>query len=186
VNSRNELPEGSAAVGISDEPSMIAEPQPAGPNHRWVERGVTVGIAVFALIVLAGSIQAGVGWGVEGPKAGFFPFYIALLILIASVVNFVQINATVPRDHLFVEWGQLRLVMTVVVPTTIYVALVPYTGIYAASALLIGFFMKQLGRYQWAQVAAVSIMVPLLIFVIFEKWFLVPLPKGPIEEFLGF
>jgi putative tricarboxylic transport membrane protein len=165
---------------------MIVEPQTTGPNHRSVEKGVTVGIAVFALIVLGGSIQAGIGWGAEGPKAGFFPFYIGLLILIASVVNFVQINATVPRDRLFVEWGQLSLVMTVVVPTTIYVALVPYTGIYVASALLIAFFMKRLGRYQWTQVAATSIMVPLLIFAIFEKWFLVPLPKGPIEEFLGF
>jgi hypothetical protein len=23
-------------------------------------------------------------------------------------------------------------------------------------------------------------------FLIFEKWFLVPLPKGPIEDYLGF
>jgi putative tricarboxylic transport membrane protein len=165
---------------------MIAEPQTAGPNHRLVERGVTVGIVVFALIVLAGSIKAGIGWGAEGPRAGFFPFYVGLLILIASVVNFVQINAVVPRDRLFVEWSQLRSVMTVVVPTTIYVALVPYAGMYVASGLLIAFFMRQLGRYPWAQVAVLSIVVPVLIFAIFERWFLVPLPKGPIEEFLGF
>jgi putative tricarboxylic transport membrane protein len=28
--------------------------------------------------------------------------------------------------------------------------------------------------------------VPVVTFLIFEKWFLVPLPKGPIEEYLGF
>jgi hypothetical protein len=24
------------------------------------------------------------------------------------------------------------------------------------------------------------------VFLIFERWFFLPLPKGPIEEFLGF
>ena len=28
--------------------------------------------------------------------------------------------------------------------------------------------------------------VPLAVFLIFERWFLVPLPKGPIEHLLGF
>jgi hypothetical protein len=35
-------------------------------------------------------------------------------------------------------------------------------------------------------IAAVAVGVPVVTFVIFEKWFLVPLPKGPIEEYLGF
>jgi putative tricarboxylic transport membrane protein len=32
----------------------------------------------------------------------------------------------------------------------------------------------------------VAIGVPLAFFVVFERWFLVPLPKGPIEAALGF
>jgi hypothetical protein len=28
--------------------------------------------------------------------------------------------------------------------------------------------------------------VPLFFFIVFERWFLVPLPKGPIENLLGF
>jgi hypothetical protein len=46
--------------------------------------------------------------------------------------------------------------------------------------------MRWLGRYGWALVLAISIGVPIVTFVVFERWFLVPLPKGPIEEFLGF
>jgi hypothetical protein len=45
--------------------------------------------------------------------------------------------------------------------------------------------MKWLGRYGWGLVLAVSIGVPVVFFFMFEKWFLVPLPKGPIEEFFG-
>ena len=77
-------------------------------------------------------------------------------------------------------------VMSVVVPTAIYVATIPFIGIYVTSAVLIGLFMRWLGRYGWALVLAISIGIPIITFVVFERWFLVPLPKGPIEEFLGF
>jgi len=52
----------------------------AGPSQRSVEIGVTLLMALFALIVIAGSVQAGLGWGAEGPKAGFVPFYVGLVI----------------------------------------------------------------------------------------------------------
>jgi hypothetical protein len=45
--------------------------------------------------------------------------------------------------------------------------------------------MKWLGRYGWGLVAALAIGVPAVAYVMFEKWFLVPLPKGPIEDLLG-
>ena len=158
----------------------------AGPTHRSVEIGVAVFIAVFGLIVIAGSLQVGIGWGAEGPKAGFFPFYIGVLILISSVVNFVRIAPKTSDRQLFADWGQLRKVMSVLVPTAIYVAMIPWLGIYVTSILLIAAFMRRLGRYDWSIVAAVSLGVPLVIFLIFERWFLLPLPKGPIEAYLGF
>jgi putative tricarboxylic transport membrane protein len=157
-----------------------------GPTQRSVEIGVTVCTAAFALIVLAGSIQVGVGWGAEGPKAGFFPFYVALLILASSVINLAHVLSGPRSNRLFAEWGHLVQVISLLVPTAIYVVLIPWSGIYVASALLIAVFMKWLGDYGWGMVAAVSIGVPLVTFIIFEKWFLVSLPKGPIEEYLGF
>jgi putative tricarboxylic transport membrane protein len=157
-----------------------------GPTHRSVEIGVAGATTVFAIIVIIGSLQVGIGWGAEGPKAGFFPFYIGLLILISSAVNFIRIVTETSDRGLFAEWGQLAKVMSVLVPTAIYVALIPWIGIYVASILLIAFFMKWLGRYDWPLVAAVSLGVPLAVFLIFERWFLLPLPKGPIEAYLGF
>jgi hypothetical protein len=74
----------------------------------------------------------------------------------------------------------------VVIPTAIYVALIPYIGIYVSSALLIALFMKWLGKYSWSVVIGISILVPILTFLMFEIWFLVPLPKGPLEVMLGY
>ena len=158
----------------------------AGPSHRAVEIGVAIATTIFALIVIYGSIKAGINWGVEGPRAGFFPFYVGLIILGGSVVNLVQIFSGLTKKGLFADWSQLRQVLSVVIPAAIYVAAIPWIGIYVASALLIGVFMKWLGQYGWQLVLAISIGVPLATFVVFERWFLVPLPKGPIEEFLGF
>jgi hypothetical protein len=156
-----------------------------GPSQRGMETGVALGMAVFALIVIGGSIQAGIGWGAEGPRAGFFPFYVGVAILISSIVNFIHARAGDPRD-LFADWGQLGKVMSIVVPTAVYVAVIPWIGIYVASMLLIAYFMKRLGDYGWGMIAAVAIGMPLLTFFVFERWFLVPLPKGPIETWLGF
>ena len=158
----------------------------AGPTQRSVEMGVALAIAVFALVVIAGSVQVGIGWGAEGPKAGFFPFYVGLIILASSIINFGAVVSERRNDRIFAEWGQLGKVMSMLVPTTIYVALVPWIGIYVASMLLIGAFMRWLGRYGWGMIAAIAVGVPVVTFIIFEKWFLVPLPKGLIEELLGF
>jgi hypothetical protein len=157
----------------------------SGPSQRGVESGVAIATAIFALIVIVGSIQAGIGWGDEGPKAGFFPFYVGLAILIASVFNFVQARGE-PAEDRFADWGQLRQVLAVVVPTAVYVAIIPWIGIYISSALLIVFFMRRLGNYGWHLIVPLSIGIPLLTFVVFERWFLVPLPKGPVEAWLGF
>jgi hypothetical protein len=157
-----------------------------GPRYRTVEAAVAVGIAAFAGIIIYGSVKAGINWGVEGPRAGFFPFYIGLFILLASVVNLFSAVMDLPPEKLFAEWGQLLRVLSVVIPTAIFVALIPRIGIYISSMLLIALFMKWLGKYRWWIVAAVSITVPIATFLVFEKWFLVPLPKGPVEYLLGF
>jgi hypothetical protein len=161
-------------------------PGASGPTHRAVEMVVAVAMALFALIVIAGSLQAGIGWGAEGPKAGFFPFYLGLTILGSSIINFGAVFSQRSDRHLFAQWSQLAKVMSVLVPTAIYVAVIPWIGIYVASMLLIAAFMKWLGNYGWSMVAPIAIGVPLAVFLVFEKWFLLPLPKGPIEEYLGF
>ena len=156
----------------------------AGPAHRAVEIGVAIAMLLFAAIVIYGAWLAGINWGAEGPRAGFFPFYVGLSILFATLINLAHALAADGRK-LFADWGQLRQVLSVVIPSAVYVALVPWIGLYVASFLLIAVFMKWLGRYNWGLTLAVAITVPVLAFLMFEKWFLVPLPKGPVEELLG-
>jgi hypothetical protein len=140
---------------------------------------------IFGAIVITDSVRLGFGWQeVHGPRPGYFPFYIGLIICIASLVNIV-LALRVAQNKTFVQVGQLKLVLTVLIPTAIYAALVIWIGIYASSFLFIGFFMRWLGKYPWWKVVAVSLATVVVFYVIFEIWFKVPLPKGPIESLLG-
>jgi len=157
-----------------------------GPSHRDVEVGVAAFMALLALIGIYGGLKVGIGWGDEGPRAGFFPFYVSLIVLGSCVINVITVWTNTPKTRVFAEWGQLRQVLSVLAPTVIYVALVPYIGIYVSSAVLIAFFMIWFGRYSLIVSAAVAVLVPVATFLMFEIWFLVPLPKGALESMLGF
>jgi putative tricarboxylic transport membrane protein len=157
-----------------------------GPSQRNAELGVALLIAIIAVIGVIGSLKVGIGWAADGPRAGFFPFYISVIILISCAVNIASTLRHVDETATFATWGQLGKVMQVLVPTAIYALVVPYSGIYVASALLIALFMRWFGRYNWAIVAAIAVGLPIVTFVTFEIWFLVPLPKGPLEAALGF
>lgn len=155
-----------------------------GPRQRHVEMGVALFVLVLGAIAMVGSLKVGIGWAAEGPQSGFFPFWVGLIVVLASIVNFVRAMAIAPAK-LFAEWSQLVQVRKVVIPMAIYVAAVPLLGIYVSSALLVAGFMRWIGRYRWPLTLCIAIALPILTYVTFEKWFLVPLPKGPLEDWLG-
>jgi hypothetical protein len=153
-------------------------------GQRSAEIAMAVLFFAAGAVVVFDSVRLGIGWADDGPRAGYFPFYVGLLICIAALVNGARATL-VGRDKTFVQVGQLKLVLTVLVPTAIYVATVSWIGIYVSSAVLIGLFMRWLGKYAWWKVLAVSVGTSVALFLVFELWFQVPLPKGPLENMLG-
>jgi putative tricarboxylic transport membrane protein len=146
---------------------------------------------LFAAVVVWDSRRLGSQWGSDGPQAGYFPFYIGLFILISSGVNLLSaIAAGAAGREPFVYWGQLKMILIVMVPSFVYAALIanPWfgLGIYVASAFFIALFMLYLGKYGWLKTAAVSVGTMVVFFLMFEIWFKVPLPKGPLETAFGF
>jgi hypothetical protein len=89
------------------------------------------------------------------------------------------------RSRTFVQVGQLKMVLAVLVPTAVFAALVTWIGIYVSAVAYIAYFMRWLGKYVWWKVAAVSLGSAVVMYLVFEKWFKVPLPKGPLENLLG-
>jgi putative tricarboxylic transport membrane protein len=155
-------------------------------GNRWPEVGVACFLLLLAVLVIVDSMRVGTGWADDGPQSGYFPFYIGLLLFAASGwILFSQLRRWSREDGVFAERAQLSQVIAMLVPMIVYVALVYPLGIYVPSAVLIAYFMRRYGKYGWPVTAVVSVGVPVAFLLVFERWFLVPLPKGPLERMLG-
>ena len=139
-------------------------------------------------MVSQSTIRASQGLVAPGPAAGFFPFIVSVLLAIASLYNLTM--AILKRDE---DWAEdfvsivgFQRILMIIVPLILFIAAIHYIGIYVASALFIAGFMIAFGHSSLVKAAAVGIGVPLALFFMFERWFLVPLPKGPLEAMLGF
>ena len=136
-------------------------------------------------LVLADALRLGVGWSGDGPKSGFFPFWLALIMVLSCVVIIAQ-AARKTTGRSFVTRDKVGPVFKVFWPATASVMLIHWVGLYVSSALYIGFYMRWVGRHSWSAVVLIAIGIPVTIFFVFEKWFYVPMPKGPLEAWLGY
>jgi hypothetical protein len=157
---------------------------------RWVEAGLALFTAALGGVVMHGSYASGIGWGDAGPEAGYFPFYIGLLLTTASLANLLL---TLLRwralGEAFVSRGAFRQVLAVFLPIVIYVACMPFAGIYLASAGFIAWFMwrdrQREKPYGLPTIVAVAGGAALASYLIFALWFKVPLQAGPLAMLGG-
>ena len=137
------------------------------------------------LLVVWDSIRLCIGWGTDGPKSGFFPFWLAV-VMIACCLGIGARTLRRAGRVSFLTREQMGPVLKTLVPAAGYVVLIQFAGLYVASAVYMATYMRWMGRYSWIAVVTLSVGFPLLTFLVFEKWFLVPMPKGPLEAWLGY
>jgi hypothetical protein len=149
---------------------------------------VALVLIAAAGVVISDSLRLGVRWRpIEGPAAGYFPFYIGLILALSSAVTLVRALVDKPAaGQTFVTRKAFGQVMAVLVPLIVYIVVLSFIGIYVASAIYIALFMWHFGKYPLSKGVPIGVGISLALFVMFEVWFLVPLPKGPLEEMLGY
>ena len=140
---------------------------------------------ILGVVVLFDAVRLGFGWGPDGPRSGFFPFWLAVIMIATCGVILIQ-AARGASAKSFVSREQLGPVLKVLWPATAAVALMHFVGLYVSSALYMGFYMRWVGRHSWIAVVVTALAIPIGCFLVFEKWFLVPMPKGPLEGWLGY
>jgi hypothetical protein len=180
-----------------DKEAPAAEP---GISTRAMEIVVALTLLAVSALVIVDSYRLGSKWGDDGPQSGYFPFYIGVLLGLASLGTLSQVafaewqrgqrfrGAVSQQASQFVAWSELRLVLSVLLPALVYVLGVQFIGIYVASALYITLFMRWLGHYRRLKSVLTGVLVSASIFVMFEIWFKVPLFKGTYDplSWLGY
>jgi putative tricarboxylic transport membrane protein len=179
---------------------------PGVVSTRTMEIVTSIVLLVVSAVVIQDSLRVGAGWAEnEGPRAGYFPFYIGIFLGLASLVTLVRTIMAGMQDRRahaasggrrqedsnidtapFVTVTALRRVLLVLGPMVVFIFAVTFLGIYVPAALYITAFMMYFGKYRVTTGMAVGVVVAIALFLMFEIWFQVPLPKGPLEEMLGY
>jgi hypothetical protein len=154
-----------------------------------VEAAVAALVLAFGLLVLFGSRKLGSGWTSDGPGAGYFPFYIGLILCISGAGTLYQSLLGKKRNmEIFVDGEQIKRVLVVLIPAAVYVLAIQLVGMYIASAVYIAGFMIILGKFSRVKSVITALVIAVLFFCMFEVWFKVPLHKGMFDPlaFLGY
>jgi hypothetical protein len=174
---------------MSHEAQSEEDGGPAVARNCSVDAVVAAVLLVLGLVVIFEARRLGAGWTSDGPGAGYFPFYIGLIVCISSLGILYQSLLGKNRDTgTFVDRKQLRQVMSVLWPAAVYVFAIMFLGLYVASAIYIALFMIVLGKYAPIKSVIVGLAVNTVFFLMFEVWFKVPLYKGMLDplRFLGY
>jgi hypothetical protein len=153
---------------------------------RSVEVVVYLILLGAALLLGYDNWRTGMSWEADGPQAGYFPFYLSVLLGAASVYGLVSKLMEGGASDAFVTREQFRRVMQVFVPTLLFCLFMQWLGLYVASFLLITGFMWIIGRIALWKSLLAGVLFSLIMFLTFDVAFDVIMPKGPLEAAFGY
>ncbi len=150
---------------------------------------IVVSFLILGLALLLGfdSWRVGNSWASDGPEAGYFPFYLSVLMGGAAIYGLVGAFLTHAHEgEVFVTRDQLYRVMQVFVPTLLFCIATQFLGLYVASFILVAGFMWWIGEIAVWKSLLTSFLFAIAMFVTFEVAFNVIMPKGPLEAAFGY
>jgi putative tricarboxylic transport membrane protein len=148
---------------------------------RTADIVIALFFALIGCLLIFDATRIGFQWGVTGPESGLFPFYLGLGLVICSLLTFRGIFVKYKQDgykKLLMPEGALKPILWVLLPSTAMVVVMEFVGLHIAAALFLGFYMRAVGKIGWGTTVLVSILVPMSLYIAFDKIFLVPLPQG--------
>jgi putative tricarboxylic transport membrane protein len=172
---------------VVDDPTAPEPDSPAITNTRAAETVVSLLLVGLALLLGYDNWRTGIGWDSTGPQAGYFPFYLSVILAAASLYGLVTSFLTRKQaSETFVTRAQLRRVMAVFVPTLLFCLATQFLGMYVASFLLIASFMRMVGKIALWKSLLTALVFSAAMFVTFDIAFDVIMPKGPLEAAFGY
>jgi putative tricarboxylic transport membrane protein len=173
-------------IVVEDADAPAADSPPVASN-RTIDVLVLLALVALALLMGFDNWRTGIAWAPEGPEAGYFPFYLCVILAGASIYGVVAaLLRSGQESGTFVTRDQLRRVLQVFLPTLLFCLFTQWLGLYLASFLLIAGFMHLVGRIAWWKSLVTAFVFSLMMFVTFELAFDVIMPKGPLEAAFGF
>jgi hypothetical protein len=140
------------------------------------ERIAHLAIALAGIVIMALSATYGLGT-VAKPGPGLYPFVVGLLILGLSLSLLVSCLRCESRGALF-ERGQSGIFFLFIAACCFWILAMPYIGYPAATFAASLFIAKIMKLEGWVKPLAVSAGTALFIYLLFDFWLYIDLPRG--------
>jgi putative tricarboxylic transport membrane protein len=139
----------------------------------------------FSIVMAMESYRVGIG-NLHSPQAGFFPFVASILMGFLSLILLLSTKARKHRENGIVEdisfhKNMVPKVIYVAIALFLYAALLNLFGFVLVSVLLMAFMLRAIEPQKWVVVGIVSILTPILAFLLFDVFLKVQLPKGVLN-----
>ena len=178
------VPQEEIVVGNPDEPE---DDSPAVVHLRPVEMTTLAVVLAFSLVMAWDNWRIGARWESTGPQAGYFPFYVAMVMAGACLWGLAREGTRLgKKDWPFVRRNQFKRVLQVFLPTLAYVPVTQWLGLYVASFMLVAGFMYFVGHIKAWKSVLTGYIFSMVMFLVFEVAFDVIMPKGPLERYFGY
>ncbi len=149
------------------------------------------GVSVY-IMWKSGTSAWGDGWGEsirylpgEGPGSGWWPFWLALVMLLCCVWTFVNaVRRTTPPSRStepFLDAFGVIMLLKVGGGVIAFVGLIYLGGMYGAMAAFLFYYIYVLGRHGLKTALAIALGAPVVTFFFFDVAMRIVLPKGYLE-----
>jgi len=138
-------------------------------------------ILAIGLVIGFDAVRLGYGWGMEGPKPGFFPFILAVIIIFGCLViiwQAIRAKESPKSRKPLAPAAALKPLLTVLLPAVGMLLLTEVVGLYVSAILYLVGYIRWVGRFSWVTTLLIGILVPIAFYILFEKIFLIPMPMG--------
>src|SRR5882757_8284705 len=172
---------------MSDQTDLAASDDRPVVGARSVHIVVYLLLLALAVLLAWDNWRTGMSWEADGPQAGYFPFYLSVVLGAASLYGlFHKLLRESGPGETFVTGEQFRRVMQVFVPTLLFCVFMQWLGLYVASFVLITGFMWLVGRIALWKSLVTGFLFSIIMFITFDIAFDVIMPKGPLEAAFGY
>lgn len=156
-------------------------------SRYGAELATAAATAAVGLVTAVGAVEFGIGWSATGPEPGAFPFYIGIMIVVASLATAAKtvMQRAAFADRGFLDLTRLRRIGAYFALMVGFVLVAGVLGLYVATILYVTAAIWWQGGYRPWVGAACGVSAALFFYVVLEKAFQVPLMKGPLEAAFG-
>jgi putative tricarboxylic transport membrane protein len=146
---------------------------------KIVEKVTSVLLFAFAIFIMLGARKYPLG-AIDNPGPGFLPFLLGLALGGMSIALFIrnwkkkdsQPEVTRPEGRGWIKVSSIFLMLL------LFTLFFEITGYIVNVFLFFLVLLRPIGRQKWSWSLSISIGAASISYVLFERWLMLPLPRG--------